>query len=190
MNEDLTYYAKYVKNLADSKKDELFLNSGDEHAEVVLSQIFRSSEKVVRIFAGNLIRFADKNNYINALMSFIDKEDTELKILLNDYSNECIDRMKKSDLFPILWYYSDKKNKNITIKYSNQNVYSNGEPVHFTTGDDHMFRIETNLKERKAKCNFNSPKVVEKANTLFDSVFQESNDLNLREVLYGGGTTK
>lgn len=185
MNKDLTYYAKYVKNLADSKKDELFLNSGDEHAEVVLSQIFRSSGKVVRIFAGNLIRFGDKSRYINSLMSFLDKDGTELKILLNDYNIDCMNEMKKYDLFHILLYYSDEKGKVIQIKHSGRKVYSNGNPVHFTTGDDHMFRIETNLKERKAKCNFNSPKVVEKANTLFDSVFQESEDLNLREVLYG-----
>lgn len=185
MNEDLIYYTKYVKDLADSKKDELFLNSGEKHAEVVLSQIFQSSEKIVRIFAGNLIRFGDKSRYINSLMSFLDQDGTELKILLNKYNTNCMDEMKKYDLFHILWYYSDKKNKNITIKYSNQTVYSNGNPVHFTTGDDHMFRIETDLEERRAKCNFNSPKVVEKANTLFDNVFQESNDLNLGKVLYG-----
>ena len=86
--EDLQEYAKAVAFMAETKSSNIFLNSGEEHALLVFSNIFRNSQKVVQLLAGNLSNnVTEADEYQEAIVSFLRKPNSRLEILLDRYED-------------------------------------------------------------------------------------------------------
>lgn len=187
----LEEYREYVHFLAERELDKVFLNSDENHALIVLTELFKHAKERVRIFAGALVgSVGDDEEYIKDLISFIIRGGS-VQILLNNFDHE---RAKESTLYTYLnAFQSDEEYKDrIKVKKTDRTVKmknpNGGEDlqVHFTTGDDRAYRLEFDIDKRTSRCNFNSSgSIIDEMIALFDEIFDEedSEDIILDELL-------
>lgn len=168
-------YRDFVSLLAKSGEDRVFLNSNEDHALDVLVQLFKISNKHIRIFAGCLCKHVgNMPEYIIALSEFVERNGV-LDILLNSYDENSA---KTSNLYKRLAYYK-AMGKPINVKKTSVRPYLNDDPdkkeVHFTIGDSKSYRIETDVEARTAECNFNNPPIAKATEDFFDELFNSEN---------------
>ncbi|WP_350456306.1 hypothetical protein [Macellibacteroides fermentans] len=181
-------YINYVIALARGKVNNVFVSSDDEQAITVLSNIFKNADKEVRILAGSLCsKIANDPEYISSLSDFIERNG-KVMILLNKFNeNEAI----SSNLYKRLSYYSSIK-KNIVLKSTDAHAYMSNDTykkeVHFTIADNNAYRIEFDIENKIAECNFNDSVVVEKLKTIYDGVFfsKKNIEVDLLKIFYLG----
>lgn len=164
-------YKGFVRSVALSNENRTFLNSDEDHAVDVLEQLFQLSKDEVRIFAGCLCKHVgNRTEYIVALSEFIERGG-KLYILLNAYDE---DAARKSSLYKRLAYYM-ADGKPIVVKSTQSHPYrvsdEDKKEVHFTVGDRRAYRIETDIENRTAECNFNNPVLAGETADFFDSLF-------------------
>lgn len=178
-------YKTYIENLAKSKDGMMFQNSSPEHACIVMTTIFKNSEKDIRIFAGNLngrvSNNEDKNlkkDYIDSLIKFIEEKKGNVKIILDEFDEKFL----KSELFSKLQLYLFLYPKRVQIKKLNTSIFSDNEKekFHFTVGDDYMFRFENDTNSFSALGSFNNKDFSQKLITFFDKNF---NSLEAKPII-------
>lgn len=181
-------YRNYVKHLAANEEPRTFLNEDEDHALEVLIQLFSISKQEVRIFAGCLCKHVgDKDEYVIAISDFIERGG-RLKILLNAYDEECV---RNSNLYRRLYYYKTI-GKEIIVKTTEAHPYltkdKDKNEVHFTIGDNKSYRIETDVNNRTAECNFNNPQLAVLLVKFFDNIFNDkkSKEVNLENIFNDG----
>ena len=173
MNE-LDVYKEAVRRYAAEKTNYLFHNEGSEHALIICSAMFENATKDIRIAANMLCNDAvvNKPEYIQSMQDFLDKEDTHLKILISHRpsKDEVTD---ESGFYSMLYHHPAYKEKRIEIKDGQGKSFHNqkGDSVHFCTADNHMYRLENDINERKAIANFNDEKATGNLINAFDGVF-------------------
>lgn len=175
-------YRDFVKLLALREENRTFLNSDEDHALDVLVQIFQKAQRIVRIFAGCLCKHVgNKPEYVIALSEFVERGGT-LHILLNAFDEECA---KESNLYKRLAYYV-AQGKPVEIKLTKARPYRTGDQqkkeVHFTIGDENAYRIETDIEQRTAECNFNNPDLAKVTADFFDGLFNRD-DAEILDVV-------
>lgn len=143
-------YESYIKNLAKEDKDEVFFNSSDSHALIVLKQIVQSVNTELKIYCGNLCtNVSNDKGYLDALKDFLNKKGAKLKVLFADFSEEFYGK-------PIYNLFINHREKiELRSVLPNHIITKDGMPVHFTIGDLKMYRLETDIKNKKAIGNFN-----------------------------------
>ena len=177
-------YKNFIEKLAKNKEESLYLNSGPEHAGIVLSTIFKNTKSELRIFAQGLKSgVATSDLYLDGLKSFLEKKNGTVKILIQEYySNE------EPKVFNILSYYKFFNKEQVTIKTTQSKVFTKPEKekiepksIHFTTGDDSIFRLEEDIVTFKAFGSFNNKEYTIKLNQIFDEIFEseKSNEIDL-----------
>ena len=175
-------FRNMVSRLAKIGENRLFLNSSEEHAIVVLSEIFKVAQSNIRIFAGCLYEHVGNSpEYIQALSDFIER-DGSVKILLNKFTPE---EGVKSNLFKRLAYYQEI-GKSVEIRLTDAKPYlakdEEKKEVHFTIADEKAYRIETDIEQRAAACNFDGGMLAKNFATFFDKIFQEAKEVKLNEI--------
>ena len=175
---DLNAYREFVWMLAHGGENgqglnRQFMNSDKQKALIVLVELFKSATDTVRIFAANLCQnVGTESEYVEALSDFIEKNG-KVRILLNAFDENLA---KTSILFKRLAYYKSI-NKDVVVKKTTIRPYFVGDEtrkeVHFTIADKKGYRIETDINQRTAKCNFNNPDEVTKFITFFDQAFDK-----------------
>ena len=181
-------YKEFVRSVYASGENRTFLNSDENHALDVLVQLFQSAQSKVRIFAGCLCKHVgNEPEYVIALSEFIERGGT-LHILLNAFDEECA---RNSNLYKRLAYYIST-GRPVVIKTTNAHPYRTSDPlkkeVHFTIGDDKAYRIETDIENRTAECNFNNPNLAKATADFFDSLFvrDDAKDLDITKLFNDG----
>lgn len=183
--EELLKYEKKVKSLAITKSEMLYYNSGADHASIVMESIFNTSNNLIRIFAGN---FNDEvcqktgERYVKALKNYLLKGG-KIMVLLNELENE----EKYNLILDVLKQYSssDKYKQNINVKLTKFKPQQDGLNVHFTVGDDLMYRLEYDTKNFLAEFSFNRRDKVASLIQTFDSIYQNNSQvLNLGTLKY------
>lgn len=182
MTQDLLEYRKYVHFLSKNNENRIFLNSDDEKAIIVFSELFAKAQKNLRIFAGCLSnKVSNSSEYISGISDFISRGG-EVKILLNKYSEE---KAADSDLLKRLAFYQTE-GKPVIIQTCNDKPYLSNDPekkeVHFAVADSQAYRIETDIEFRKSICNMNDEKMGGKLVTFFDNLFKNAHKLDLKSV--------
>lgn len=152
--QELEIYAQAVQNLADGEVDHVLMNSGNDHAKIIFKNIFRTAKNYVYIAAGDLLNCEVVNNheYITALRQFLDRKGSRLRVMVSDYDDS---KAKQSDFFKTLSQYPGEKV--IVQDMHGAKIYASGNQVHFCVADDRIYRLETDVRNRKATCNFKDP---------------------------------
>ncbi len=184
-------YREFVKNLANNKISKEFLNKDQNHALEVFENLFNMAKSEIRIFAASLCEnenpdyVVNSPRYIIALSNFIERGGI-LTILLNHYDKI---RAYRSNLMRRLAYYSISTEYKELIKVHSTDIKLHftsdlaKNEVHFTVIDSLAYRIETNIEERAATCNFNNPSTAESLIKTFDTIFRDnSTELKLSEL--------
>ena len=182
----MSEYQAFVHHLAVNRINQRFLNSDEEKMRSVFVELFNGSNSNVRIFAGNLCNGSVETPlYIEALSDFIERKGS-LQILLNNYDPEAA---KASNLFKRLAYYISE-GYSISIKQTSAKPYLTApnkgkQYVHFSTGDNQSYRLETDLENRTAICNMNDPTFTGKLVDLFDKIFNDgaSAEINFNDLI-------
>lgn len=163
---EMNDYLDFVEGLAKCQKDQVFFNSGPEHAAIVFSQMFKTAQKDLKIFAGDLSgEISNRDIYLKYLEFFLNKPDTKVEILLQ--SQEYVG---KSFVFMVLNKFRNK----VHLKVSPVEVQLKSQPeseIHFTVADNRMLRIEVDTNKYIAECNFNNPEKAGKLTWLFNNLF-------------------
>ncbi len=166
-------YKDFVHDLILRGDGRTFLNSDEEHALIVLTELINMAKEELRIFAGSLTgKVGSDPEYIIALSEFIERGG-KLLILLNDYQPDSSEA-KSSRLYRRLSYYQSL-NKPVIIKSTNTRPYRtndpNNTPVHFTVADHKGYRLETDTNERSAQCSVDDPLLASAIADFFDGIF-------------------
>jgi hypothetical protein len=160
--QDIGSYKLAIENLANKRESFNFTNSGAEHACVVMSNIFRTADTNVYLFAKNLNGMVSKGDYLTQLDNYLKKDNSKIDILLEENPSEnsqAIEVLKKS------------KNQNIKISIANKELLSSRSKdkiYHFTIADNRMFRFETDTENYTAVCDFNDPTSFKVLKNLFE----------------------
>jgi hypothetical protein len=168
---NLEEYKKSIESLANNRDSMIFMNSGNEHAAIVMGNIFKHSKQDIRIFAGNLNGAVSGDDYYQEHLSNFLDSGGKLKILLQEF-----DKNNPPEIFNLFSSVDFFYPENVEIKLSNTTLVSEDTEtkVHFTVGDSSMYRIENDVEKYLAKGSFNNP---DKANYLieiFDEIFEET----------------
>lgn len=169
---NLMDYSEAVENLAKFKSSLLFSNTDNEHAAIVMENIFKYSESIVRIFANNFSgKISNKQNYCDGLNSFLSRSRTKLHVLFDSDPNP-----DSSIGYRIIRDFKDKNPNScrIIIKKASDEFKKRVSEVlrigeHFTLGDHRMFRLEFNSELHEAVACFNDPKLVSRLGQVFDN---------------------
>ena len=165
-------YEQIVETYAKEKTNFLFHNQGNVHALIVFKSIFRNAVSRVRIAAESLTNLEVANNqeYLTALQIFLDRPETQLQILLSDAPQKPFEY----DLFRMLRSHEAYREGRVEIRDGkSRNFRRNGLVCHFCTADSRMYRIETDITNRKAECNFGDKSTTEFLERIFDEAFRQ-----------------
>ena len=166
-----------VKEYASNNTDYLFHNQGDEHALIILTNLFVNAKDHVRIAANKLYNdeVVNTKEYIESMRTFLDKNDTKLSILITKKpSKEEIKKSPKENTFYwMLFNHPAYSQGRVEIKEGNGKSFhdKDGQQINFCTGDDKMYRLENAIVERKAIANFGDSEMTGKLIETFDRVF-------------------
>jgi hypothetical protein len=173
---NLDEYSLAIAKLASSKSNFQFTNSGENHARIVMSNIFKTSEYNIKMFAGNLKGDVSKGDYLTALESFLQKKGTKLTVLLEGNPDQ------NSAAFSLIRKYQNINKERISISLVSPEKLEatkvNGQNNHFTIGDDRMFRFETDTQQYTAVCNFNDLEKCQRLNDIFNVLLESSTAIN------------
>lgn len=168
-------YRRIVEAYAARHENYLFHNEGNEHALIIFENIFKNANDTIRIAANNLCNseVVDRKEYVEPLIRFLDNGGT-LKILLKDAPDAANEEFNSPCcLYRALFNHDAYKNGAIQIKSGGGKCFHDAKQneIHFCTADGHMYRIENNIVERKAICNFGDEVKTKELDDLFDRIF-------------------
>lgn len=158
-------YAADIFRLAAEQKNEVFYNSSAEHAAIVHQALASYATRYIDVFSSNMCTEVSNNaGYCDAMKKFLDSDITHsIRIILTDYTPD----FSRTDIARLFAKYPLQ----VSVKSYDGNVMYKGAPAHFTVSDDRAFRLETDIKERMAFGNFNSPEQAVGLRTVFDKIF-------------------
>lgn len=165
---DIDAYRIAIENLAATSSDYVFANSGAEHACIVMSNIFKTAQTNVYMFAKNLKGDVSKGEYLIQLEEYL-KNRGYLQVLLEENSDE-----NSSEAIKIMKKYPNKISISVIDKTVLQKRQEIGNINHFTIADDKMFRYETDVVNYTAVCSFNDRKTYSQLNGLYKFLSSKS----------------
>lgn len=183
---ELDRYRIAVSDYARNKKDYLFHNEGNEHALIILTNIFLNANSHIRIAANKLYNdeVVNTKEYIDAICNFLNKKDTRLEIIITNRPqiNDLNSEKKEKTFYWAIYNHEAYSEKRVIIKDGNGGSFKEKDnPVNFCTGDEHMYRYEIDINQRKATANFNDKNTTKKLNSSFDKAFSELQCIDLKE---------
>lgn len=176
MNE-MDQYRMAVKDYAFRNVPYLFHNQGDEHALIILTNLFINAKEHIRIAANKLYNdeVVNTKDYIDSMRTFLDRKDTKLSILIT--RKPTIDEIqscpKENTFYWMLFNHPAYYQGRVEIKEGNGKSFHDekGNQINFCTGDQQMYRLENAIVERKAIANFGDPEMTGKLIETFDNIF-------------------
>jgi tyrosyl-tRNA synthetase len=176
MTVNINEYRDAVAKLAENDINAVFPNDGNAHALVVFEQMFKTASNSISIAAASLCgEFTNNKRYIDSVKSFLEKAGSQLRLLINNP-----EEIPNSDFFK-----SIKDFDNVSLR-STEDTLSTAQhsPVHLCIGDNKMYRIEYDIQNRKAYCNFNDKGRAEGLLRVFDTLFEKSDPISLSGVAF------
>lgn len=164
--QDIGSYTRTIENLANTKEKFPFANSGKEHACVVMSNIFRTADSHVRIFAKNLNGTISKGEYLTQLENYL-KKNKSISVLLEENPEN------RSEAINLIAKYKKDCPDKITISIADKDTLGKVRKdmkYHFTIADDRMFRFETDTENYTAVCDFNDSSSYKMLDTIFNAL--------------------
>ncbi|MFP5129153.1 hypothetical protein ACJEEO_01650 [Phocaeicola coprocola] len=161
-------YATEIFKLAEEKENKIFYNSSAEHASIVHQALAKYATDYIDIFSSSMCTDVSNNpEYCSSIKAFLDADKVHLiKIILTDYTEAFL----STDIAKLLANYPLQ----VSIKKYNGRILYKGLPAHFTVSDDRAFRLETDINERMAFGNFNSPEQAKELKNVFDKIFNST----------------
>jgi len=167
----MTEYAKKIESLAaNGGTNEIFYNSCEEHALIVLKNLVKNATTYIKSIVGNLCSdISNDSEYIKLVKEFLEGDPKrKFEILFDDMYNE--DFLQK----PITKIFSEYPNQVNIRKLNNGHIQYKDKHIHLTVSDDRAFRCETDVINKMAWGNFNNPEQAKGFSAAFDKFYTDS----------------
>lgn len=172
-------YAMDIQAIADGELDGIFMNSGVDHAKIVLATIFDKSKHELRIFAESLTSEVAKSGlYIDSLIGFLGRGGT-LKVLVQE------NKLNENPYLKAVFSHFVNINKDKVILKTTKTTLKDNEtkkPIHFTVGDDHIYRLEKDISVFKAFGSFKDNVYSKTLIDTFDDIFGNPSSLQINLI--------
>lgn len=175
--ETIDDYKKKIHSLSCNNESIMFMNADNEKALSVFVELFHRANEMIRLYSGALVNTEVSNNpqFIAALSDFLEKDGVKLEILLNDY-RECL--FENTPLYKRLSFYNSN-GSDITIRRTEKKLYfarpgQEKTECHFCVCDLASYRLEIDIENRSAICNFNDTVGAGVLIERFDEMFNQS----------------
>lgn len=183
--ETIISYKRKIHGLSKNNENAMFMNADNEKALAVFVELFHRAQQRIRLFAGSLLNEEVSNNpqYISALSDFLEKDGVKLEILLNEPDEE---KMKNTPLCKRLAYFK-RSGSDITIRRTDSKLFfprpgQERTECHFCVCDNNSFRLEIDIVNRSAICNFNDTKGAAVLIERFDEMFNNSEEISFSDA--------
>ena len=155
----LEEYKKHVTRLAKERMGEAVNNATNEHAAIVIAQMFKSAHSQISILTGKLnARLYGREEVVEEAKLFLAHSDHQLRILIED-ADENI-----SVAHPLL--SALRGNTNVEIRFVPREVKA-GYPYHFLVMDDDSYRFVPDKDQNAAVAAFGDRTGAEKMTEIF-----------------------
>lgn len=177
MTKEMEEYRAAVQYFAEKGENYLLHNWGNEHALIILSNIFAHAKSHIRIAANKLYNddVVNTPEYIRSMKKFLDRKDTRLDILIKEKpTREEVTKFgPETTFYWMLFNHEAYRQGRVVIKEGEGKCFrsSGGEQMDFCTGDETMYRLESDIVQRQAIANFGDPSRTRLLIKLFDNVF-------------------
>lgn len=180
-DEELKVYEDAVLTLAEFGTDFVFQNDNIYHAGIVIKNIIKWAEKSIRIFdqdlRGDISETSDE--FLPALRDAVVVDGKTLHVVVESKVNAG----KMSRIYSLLQTLVAERPNQVIVKLANREftdavgevrkAMRAPQRIHFTIGDEKMYRIELPLQSRKAFCNFNSKNIAGRLADVFEDKFED-----------------
>lgn len=172
-------YSKDIEYSAQTHEHHVYHNEGNSHALIIFKNIFKYSDKCIRIAANQLYNdeVVNTSDYISAAKQFLDKPDAQLHIIITTIpSKDSVDL--SNSFYGMLLEHPAYSEGRVIIKSGNGNSYKDkdGNMVNFCVADDHAYRIEDDVIKRTAIVDFEDKETAQDLISKFDTVFDALKD--------------
>ncbi len=165
---NIALYSNHVANLAQNKSNELIPNGSNAHAIILIQSLFLNAEKKIRIFSSILKKeIYEDNQIINGLDKFLNKPETGLEIIVQDYHSSGNDNLSDNNFYKIC---NDSDKCNINTASEKDRLLKE----HFVIMDDMGYRFCPDKNGSSAVASFNRPTVAANLIKQFDILFGRS----------------
>ena len=174
---ELEQYSSAVEYYATNHENYLFHNEGDEHALIILTNLFANANNHIRIAANRLYNDEVVNTpeYIKSMNEFLNKKDTKLSIIISKKPTveEVRTRGRENTFYWMLYNHPAYYQGRVEIKEGGGRSFKGKDdvPVNFCTGDTQMYRFENDIEGRRATANFGDLETTRQLIEAFDSAF-------------------
>ena len=165
----LSAYKKDIEKMAAKRISDIFYNSSDAHASIVINALTRNANSSIKILCQDMCSpISNSADYLCLLEDFLKKGTSrKLEVIHARHSSE----FHKLPIAKLLANYalqvSVKKLKEGAITYKSS-------PVNFTVADGRAYRIETDIAKKTAFGSFNSPEKAIILSDVFDDYFRST----------------
>lgn len=165
-------YRQAIEFLALHKQNFSIHNVGNEHAKIVLSNIFLNARHTVRIVANTLRNdVVDSQEYQDALCSFLSRDNALLQIIVSKLPNNVSENCN-CNIYRRLSLNPAYAQGRIKLRIAGKNLFRIGDnPANFCVADGIMYRLENDIENRTAICNFGDVSRSIKFEQVFDKAF-------------------
>lgn len=159
-------YDKFVENLAKNHVAQVFTNQSSSHALSILRNVFKYADKEVNIFSGTLDScvYNDKE-LISAAENFLKTKHGIVRVLLQGDVAHSRKDVENDFLHVILSLGGD-------IKLAQDDNPLKNVDNHFLVADSKAYRVELDVNERSAVCNFNDESLGTQLKNVFNSSWE------------------
>lgn len=162
-------YIRFIEDLANTESETPYTNKGEQHASIVMGNIFRTSKNIIEMYSGNFDNsVTNKDYFLDNLIQFLLKPDTKLRLILEGKPD------KASISYKLIESFNGDK---VEIKKEAGQLFYFGDDisqkVHFAIGDGRMYRIETDSSLKKAQGCFNDVKNAKMLSEMFNTQFNK-----------------
>ncbi|MBN8668695.1 MAG: hypothetical protein J0M30_14450 [Chitinophagales bacterium] len=167
-------YLNFVESLArHGGTDQVFFNSGPNHAAIVMANIFRFAKSEVNIYCGGFSgEVSNDHRYLRELENYLERGGRVVILVEQDLSKN-----GSSKIYNVLRKYKEKVD--IYLSQGQVTDTRNGNPVHITIADGRMYRLETGIHDYTAEVNFNNPERVALFASFINQLMEDSRDFKI-----------
>ena len=163
-------YDQHLKHLRESCSSFVFPNSGIEHAEILMSNIFDATRREISILSGALSEtLTNRSKYVESFKKMMERG-VKIKVILVAQNST----KEKSEAHKLLEKYENAEIKilDADTKHIYEAIFQNKE-VHFCFSDEMIFRLEYDTREYKAYGSFNNREIECNLIKAFDLLFNK-----------------
>ena len=164
--DDAETYKEVVEYLSKKNLNHSFYAITPKESIIVFREIFMSSNEEIQLVSNKLSSdICNDKRYLNALQTFLDKENSKLEVFVYSYENE-------NPIYDFLHNYEEK----VFIRTSSKGAKFTLDKkiINFCIGDGKAYRLETDVECRHSECNFNDSKTCDFLKEQFYSIFSNN----------------